>query len=99
MVSGVLISKYCLLFNFGGNCATNPKDTVGRKAVGKFARALLATTCLTVATGGAALAPSSSLNIVEGTAPAPGDFCEYIRSASEFFRGDHTGNYYCEWKR
>jgi hypothetical protein len=33
-----------------------PKDAAARKAASKFARALLATTCLTVASGGAAMA-------------------------------------------
>jgi hypothetical protein len=71
-----------ILSNFGEIVAINPKDTVGRKAAGKFARALLATTCLTVATGGAALA--STVNIIEGTAPAPVDFANTFGSASSF---------------
>lgn len=38
------------------NPKASPKDSTARKLIGRFARALLATTCLTVATGGAALA-------------------------------------------
>jgi hypothetical protein len=53
--------------------ATNPKDSTARKTIGRFARTLLATTCLTVASTGAALA--STINIyTEGTPPAPADF-------------------------
>ena len=59
--------------------ATNPEDRAARKAVGKFARALLATTCLTVATGTAALA--STANYTEGVAPSsPADFSNTIAS-------------------
>jgi hypothetical protein len=39
---------------------TNPKDTAARKSIGKFARTLLATTCLSAASGGAALAGTIS---------------------------------------
>jgi hypothetical protein len=59
--------------------ATNPKDRTARKAVGKFARTLLATTCLTVATGTAALA--STANYQEGVTPSsPADFSNTIGS-------------------
>jgi hypothetical protein len=46
--------------------ATNPNDAASRKFIGKFARALLATTCLTVASAGAALANNCTYN--EGNA-------------------------------
>lgn len=36
--------------------ATNPKDTTARRLIGRFARTLLATTCLTVAGGATAMA-------------------------------------------
>jgi hypothetical protein len=52
--------------------ATNPNDTAARKSIGKFARTLLATTCLTAASGGAALA--GTISYTEGSAPAPGTF-------------------------
>jgi hypothetical protein len=58
---------------FGGNMATNQKDRTGRKWIGKFARSLLATTCLTIASTGAALAGSIN-TYTEGTSPAPTDF-------------------------
>ncbi len=43
----------------------NPKDAAARRVIGSFARTLLATTCLTVAGGGAAVA--GSLLYDEGT--------------------------------
>jgi hypothetical protein len=46
--------------------ATNPNDAAARKLIGKFARTLLATTCLTVASAGAALANACTYN--EGNA-------------------------------
>ena len=43
--------------------ATNPNDMHhARKSIGKFARTLLATTCLTVASGGAAVAGTITYN-------------------------------------
>ncbi len=42
--------------------ATNPNDTKARKSIGKFARALLATTCLTIASGGTAVASLITYN-------------------------------------
>lgn len=59
--------------------ATNPKDTHARRAVGKFARALLATTCLTVASGAAV---ASTVTYNEGTAPAPGTFSPTFSGAA-----------------
>lgn len=59
--------------------ATNPNDTKARKAIGKFARALLATTCLTVASG-AAVAGTITYN--EGSSPAPSDFSNTFAGAS-----------------
>src|SRR5580700_10443586 len=53
--------------NFGGNMASNPKDSSARKLIGKFARALLASTCLTVASTGAALA--GTITYTEGVTP------------------------------
>jgi hypothetical protein len=44
----------------------------------KFAHALLATTCLSVATGGASAA---TILIVEGTSPAPADFANSMPGA------------------
>jgi MYXO-CTERM domain-containing protein len=59
--------------------STNPNDTHARKAIGKFARALLATTCLTVASGAAV---AGTITYSEGTAPAPNDFSNTFAGAS-----------------
>jgi hypothetical protein len=59
--------------------ATNPNDTRARKAIGKFARALLATTCLTVASGAAV---AGTITYTEGNSPAPGTFSSTFGGAS-----------------
>jgi hypothetical protein len=59
--------------------ATNPKDTAARKLIGKFARTLLATTCLTVASGGAALA--GTITYTEGSGGLPADFSNTFAGA------------------
>ena len=59
--------------------AISPKDPTARKSIGKFARTLLATTCLTVA-GGAAQA--GTIIYTEGTAPAPADFSNTFPAAT-----------------
>jgi hypothetical protein len=52
--------------------AINPKDSKARNLIGKFGRTLLATTCLTVASGGAALA--GTITYTEGLGGLPADF-------------------------
>jgi MYXO-CTERM domain-containing protein len=59
--------------------ATNPNDTHARKAIGKFARALLATTCLTVASGAAV---AGTITYTEGNSPAPSDFSNNFAGSS-----------------
>jgi PEP-CTERM motif len=59
--------------------ATNPNDTHARKAISKFARALLATTCLTVASGAAV---AGTITYTEGNSPAPSDFSNSFAGAS-----------------
>jgi len=59
--------------------ATNPNDTQARKAIGKFARALLATTCLTVASG---VAVAGTITYTEGDSPAPSLFSNTFGGAS-----------------
>jgi MYXO-CTERM domain-containing protein len=59
--------------------AINPDDTKARKSIGKFARALLATTCLTVASGAAV---AGTITYSEGTSPAPSDFSNTFAGAS-----------------
>jgi hypothetical protein len=67
--------------------ATNPKDIAARKLIGKFARTLLATTCLTV--GGAA-AHAGTIAYTEGTAPAPADFSNTFAGANLLPAGNPT---------
>src|SRR5579862_5269778 len=50
----------------------NRKESTTRKSIGKFARTLLATTCLTVASGVAALA--GTVTYTEGSGGLPTDF-------------------------
>ncbi len=59
--------------------ANNPNDTHARKAIGKFARALLATTCLTVASGAAV---AGTITYTENNSPAPSDFSNTFAGAS-----------------
>ncbi len=60
--------------------ATNPQDSTARKMIGKFARTLLATTCLTVASSAAALA--GTITYTEGVGGLPSDFPNTAGSAT-----------------
>lgn len=60
--------------------ATNPKDITARKLIGKFARTLLAGTCLTAATGGAALA--GSITYGPATSPSTNDAFTFSPTAA-----------------
>jgi hypothetical protein len=57
--------------------------------IGKFARTLLATTCLTVASSAAALA--GTITYTEGTTPAPADFPNTMGSATSLSAATISG--------
>ncbi len=83
--------------------ATNINNTNARQLIGKFSRTLLATTCLTVASGGAALA--GTVTYPEGTSlpsqPPPTDPLTPLAAAANpgttVVTGSISGNNVAAW--